>query len=465
MRTRLRDDGAAPATLVSRLLEAAQAGDTADVQRLLAQGADINARGPYGNTPLMSAALTGHTDTLRLLLDKGANANAKGTTGRTALMEAAVEGYTEAVKILLEKGADVNAKDEGGWTALFWAAFSQRRDVARVLLEKGADANARNKYDDTPLIRAAYAGDTDTVKLLLEHKADVNAKDDTGRTALIEAARQGHVDAVRALLEKGADLKAKDREGETALSLAEKEKQAEVVALLKNPQAAPPGKLPEKTTTTIAEAARETTAAPRSTPATNLAPLVDKKSQEQAYFRMGMDLQMVETLWRQSGDQTSDRAQKIQQDLAKLGAPKDLQELASAAQSKLKTTPGDTDFTTAPTIRDLRTHLDAFSNGHPEGRFFYAAGGFTYRLNLLAGDLAKPGKVRASMEQRRREILALATSLADQCLVMVGCKELALIYFSDAATTLKKVPLTVNEGAALSQDASQIQTALNGEER
>ncbi len=49
---------------------------------------------------------------VKLLLEKGADVNAKGEHGWTPLMEAANRGHSEAAKLLLEKGADVNLKHE-----------------------------------------------------------------------------------------------------------------------------------------------------------------------------------------------------------------------------------------------------------------------------------------------------------------------------------------------------------------
>ena len=55
--------------------------------------------------------------------------------------------------------------------------------------------------------------------------------------------------------------------------------------------------------------------------------------------------------------------------------------------------------------------------------------------------------------------------MTDQCLQTVGCKEFALIYFSDAAAILKKPQLTSQEGSALSRNAKEIERALSGEAR
>jgi ankyrin repeat protein len=450
-------------SLSGQLLAAAQEGDTADVKSLLAKGADINSRGPYGNTPLMAAALTGHADTLRLLLARGADLNARGNTGRTALMEAALQGYAEAAKVLLDSGADVNGKDEGGWTALFWAAFAQRRVIVRMLLEKGADANSKNKYDDTPLIRAAYAGDTEMVRTLLEFKADVNASDNLGRTALMEAARQGHTDAVRVLVEAGADSKTKDREGDTALSLAEKQKHPDVVALLTNPLAPRENKSQEKPPAPAAEAPKQGDS-PSSAGTANLVAAGDSRALAQAYFRIGLNMQMIEAQLAQPNDAAAGWVQKIQQDLAKVGAPNDLIQLVSATQSRLKTAPRETDGSLGDPIRMLRERVDGFCSARPE-KFFYTAAGFAHRLNLIGEKMGKTEKIAPSVDFSRHEILPLATALTDQCLETVGCKELALIYFSDAAAILKKPQLTPPEGTALSRDAREIEKALSGEAR
>ncbi|UCF80045.1 MAG: ankyrin repeat domain-containing protein [Acidobacteriota bacterium] len=122
------------------LLEAAQAGNTAEVEQLLEQGADVNAKDEYGGTALMWAARKGHTEMVNALIDAGADVNAKMKGGWTALMFAAGEGYTGIVEILIGKGADVNVKGTfTGLTALMIAAKEDHTGIVEILRKAGAE--------------------------------------------------------------------------------------------------------------------------------------------------------------------------------------------------------------------------------------------------------------------------------------------------------------------------------------
>ncbi len=73
------------------------------------------------------------------LLDHGADPNATGSRGLTPLMmAAAVDETVEATKLLLGRGADVTLRDEAGRTALDWALMRGETPIARVLRQAGA---------------------------------------------------------------------------------------------------------------------------------------------------------------------------------------------------------------------------------------------------------------------------------------------------------------------------------------
>jgi len=91
---------------------------------LLERGANPNAKGHAGYTPLHLAAFKGHVEIVKLLLERGANPNAEDNNGETPLHLAAQEGRVEIVKLLLERGADPWIADKGGHIPLDYAKDS-----------------------------------------------------------------------------------------------------------------------------------------------------------------------------------------------------------------------------------------------------------------------------------------------------------------------------------------------------
>ncbi|KAI0266900.1 ankyrin repeat protein, partial [Russula aff. rugulosa BPL654] len=97
----------------------------------------INARDDDGDTPLQWAS-QGHIlhrdgSVFRLLLEHGADVNAQGLNGWTPLHRASYFGALEVVHLLLEHGADVEAKDNYGKTALQVAADIGHDTVVKFL--------------------------------------------------------------------------------------------------------------------------------------------------------------------------------------------------------------------------------------------------------------------------------------------------------------------------------------------
>ncbi len=91
------------------LLQATEAGDLAQMQVLLKQGADVRARNAQGWTPLHIAAAGGDPAVVRLLLQHGAEVNAQSNVGITPLDNATARGGRQAVlDLLLAHGAQAH---------------------------------------------------------------------------------------------------------------------------------------------------------------------------------------------------------------------------------------------------------------------------------------------------------------------------------------------------------------------
>jgi uncharacterized protein len=130
------------------------------------------AAGKNGHSDLMRAALDGDTTAALKLLAGGADVNAKDNEGRTALMFALINAHNNTVKELIEHGADVNAADNDGETALMMAATTGDMESVRTLLNKGADLSARNfRSGATALGLARQRGYDDIAALLEEARA------------------------------------------------------------------------------------------------------------------------------------------------------------------------------------------------------------------------------------------------------------------------------------------------------
>ncbi|MET0536257.1 MAG: ankyrin repeat domain-containing protein [Steroidobacter sp.] len=118
-----------------------------------------------GHTPLHAAAWNGDVAQIESLIAGGADVNSTSSFGTTPLHSAAVRNQLQAVKALLQRGARVDARDGLGRTPLFAALqLGVSRPVIEALLDAGASADAKDNSGKTP-VDVAW---TDELRTLLK---------------------------------------------------------------------------------------------------------------------------------------------------------------------------------------------------------------------------------------------------------------------------------------------------------
>ena len=158
------------------------------VQRLLARGADPNAR-------------TKEYPPQRRWITRLGSLSWVDFTGQTPFLRAALAGDIEVMKLLLEYHADPNIPTFNGTTPLMAAA--------------GVNWTVSQTYDEGPEALLV------AVKLAQSLGNDVNAANSMGVTALDGAANRGSDDIIRFLVQQGAVLDVADRQGRTPLAWAQ----------------------------------------------------------------------------------------------------------------------------------------------------------------------------------------------------------------------------------------------------
>ena len=126
--------------------QAAWTGNINVVKQYLAAGANVNAKGENGWTPLHMAALSGHKEIAELLIAKAANKNAEVGDENTPLHYAAFNGHKEIVELLIAAGADVNTKGYGGTTPLDDAIQTKQYPTADLLRKHGGKTGEELGY-------------------------------------------------------------------------------------------------------------------------------------------------------------------------------------------------------------------------------------------------------------------------------------------------------------------------------
>lgn len=188
------------------LLDAAAAGRTAEVSRLIAAGADLEARDAQGRSPLLLAVAGNHVAIAKALLAAGANINAQAANRDTPWLLAGAAGRAEIVAAMIPLKPDLAIRNRYGGNALIPACERAHVETVKLLLGSGIDLDHVNDLGWTCLLEIVILGDggprhQEVAKLVLEAGADPSLADKDGVSPLAHARQRGQR-AVAALIEK-----------------------------------------------------------------------------------------------------------------------------------------------------------------------------------------------------------------------------------------------------------------------
>jgi ankyrin repeat protein len=160
---------------VKALAISAAHGDVNQINRLIAQGIDVNARGLEDMTPLFWALINESKDGTAALLDNGANPNFIARNGASFVSLAAITEDDYFLKAALSHGGNPNIIDpKKNMTALERTIYRDKINNAKILIEAGANLTETESNNDIPIIEAALIDRYEFVVLFLEHMINNN---------------------------------------------------------------------------------------------------------------------------------------------------------------------------------------------------------------------------------------------------------------------------------------------------
>jgi ankyrin repeat protein len=201
---------------------AASEGRLADLQKLIANGANVDARMSDRSTPLLLAASAGQTEVVKFLVLLKADVEAAERGGHTPFTAAVVNGHLEMADFLLRHGANPNHRTEAilNMTALMHVAGQKLLKAVEFLLAAGANASLCDARGQNALHHAISGA--------VVHKVvDIGPGE-----GVPEGVPEDALPIVERLLASGADPNARDEDGKTPLNYARKLRLTQITSVM-----------------------------------------------------------------------------------------------------------------------------------------------------------------------------------------------------------------------------------------
>ncbi len=180
------------------LLAAAENANIKIIEKLIKNGADINAYGAYGNTALHLSVIRSNLEIIDFLIKAGADINCRNSAGQTPLHLAAEADNGELMALLKQYGAAFFLTDKAGLTpdAIIEKKLRERIVKFEEITSCTGETvflDAYNKikpgrslcFNTYPkLHQAAILKSPDILRWLIKNCADCNEKDKNNKTAI-----------------------------------------------------------------------------------------------------------------------------------------------------------------------------------------------------------------------------------------------------------------------------------------
>lgn len=151
---------------------------------------------------LVQAGCRGDIDTMDRLIAQGANVNASGKKQLSPLAWLLVCRNVPAVERALKAGADPNHWVNDDYPLIWVEAGGDNPATLKLLLKYGGDPNLWAKAQNELMI-AIEQSRWENLDILLSHGADINNHDRVGQSAATEATAIAQFDVVELLVNKG----------------------------------------------------------------------------------------------------------------------------------------------------------------------------------------------------------------------------------------------------------------------